>query len=121
MNTAQRFKIAGLVAAATVATPFRIAVYFCAGRMATVPCLHGCACDLSSSRIASILPHSKKLAKRSACSGSRDLSCEGGFWQALCDLLGLLLTLLAYLLLGTQSSISLCHGARRYAFAAFWH
>jgi len=124
MNTAQRLKIAGLVAAATVgdgifALPY---VFQQAGWLL-------CLCYMAALAGLVVLAHSvylstlEKVGEKERLLGlARIYLGEGGFWAGLIAIvLGLLLTLLAYLLLGTQFiHLALPMLRERYAFAAFW-
>lgn len=124
MNTAQRFKIAGLVAAATVgdgifALPY---IFAQAGWLL-------CLIYMVALAALVILAHSVYLAtlekvgeKERLLGLARRYLGDGGFWVGfIAIVLGLLLTLLAYLLLGTQFiHLALPMVRERYAFLVFW-
>lgn len=124
MNTPQRFKIAGLVAAATVgdgifALPY---IFAQAGWLL-------CLVYMAALAGLVILAHSvylvtlEKVGEKERLLGlARIYLGDGGFWVGFAAIvLGLLLTLLAYLLLGTQFiHLALPMVRERYAFVAFW-
>ena len=124
MDKTQRFKIAGLVAAATVgdgifALPY---VFAQAGWLLSFLYLVG----LSS---LVVLAHSvylatlEKVGEKERLLGLAKIYLgTGGFWVGFCSIVvGLLLTLLAYLLLGTQFiHLALPFMRERYALALFW-
>jgi amino acid permease len=124
MDKAQRFKIAGLVAAATVgdgifALPY---VFAQAGWLL-------CFFYFVVLSILVILAHSvyletlEKVGEKERLLGLAKIYLgDGGFWVGFFAIVaGLLLTLLAYLLLGTQFiHLALPFVRERYAFAAFW-
>ncbi len=124
MDKAQRFKIAGLVAAATVgdgifALPY---IFYEAGWLL-------CLFYMVALAGLVILAHSVYLAtlekvgeKERLLGLARIYLGESGFWIGFFAIvMGLLLTLLAYLLLGTQFiHLALPSVGEQYAFVAFW-
>jgi amino acid permease len=124
MDTAQRFKIAGLVAAATVGDGIFALPYIFA-QAGWLLCLF----YLVALAGLVILAHSVYLAtlekvgeKERLLGLARIYLGGGGFWVGFfAIIMGLLLTLLAYLLLGTQFiHLALPLVRERYAFIAFW-
>lgn len=124
MNALQRFKVAGLVAAATVGDGI-FALPYIFQKSGWLLCLF----YMVALGGLVILAHSVYLAtlekvgeKERLLGLARIYLGEGGFWAGfIAIVLGLLLTLLAYLLLGTQFiHLALPFVRERYAFAAFW-
>ena len=123
-RSAQFFEIVGIVAAATVgdgvfALPF---VFFTAGWLLSLLYIAVLAVFVITAHVVYLKTLEKEGEKERLLGLARAYFGEPGFWIGfLAIVIGLLLTLVAYLILGTQFiHLALPSVRLRYAFVAFW-